>query len=215
MTVAERDPQFLIENGYLERCQDFDNAGQRVLASRLGWRITMKFVLAFFGRVFHYPHVVFTPKMMRPELQDLDIFVDGMDNIIATQRRVAQAYFDDGSIADACPPLRTLLYIMRDDQFEGRDLNDAGIRALFTRENLLASDWYAARLTAQQAVDERLWKRHVGALEQFTQKPGYAEEAARLGINTRLEAARQRLDFVQSAAYRQQLIGTLGAQPLQ
>ncbi|MEI6082817.1 MAG: hypothetical protein WCS70_00795, partial [Verrucomicrobiota bacterium] len=149
MTVAERDPQFLIANGYLERCRDFDSSAQPVLASRLGWRITMKFVHAFFGRVFHHPHSVFTPKMLRPETQDLDIFVDGMENIIATQRRVAQAYFDDGSIADACPPLRALLHIMRDDQFDGRDLNHPEVRAMFTRESLLASDWYAARLTAQ------------------------------------------------------------------
>jgi len=214
MTVAERDPKFLIAHGYLERCRDFENGGTTVLASRLGWRITMKFVLAFFGRVFHYPHVVFTPKMLRPELQDLDIFVDGMDNVATTQRRVAQAYFDDGSIADACPPLRALLHIMRDDQFEGRDLNHPEVRAMFTRESLLASDWYASRLTAQQEVDERLWKGHVGALEQFAQKPGYAEEATRLGIKARLDSARQRLNFVKSADYRQQLIGTLGAQPL-
>ncbi|MCG3149930.1 MAG: PPi-type phosphoenolpyruvate carboxykinase [Verrucomicrobiae bacterium] len=214
MTVAERDPKFLIEHGYLERCRDFENAGRTVMASRLGWRITMKFVLAFFGRVFHYPHVVFTPKMLRPELQDLDVFVDGMDNVITTQRRVAQAYFDDGSITDACPPLCALLHIMRDDQFEGRNLNHPELRAMFTRENMLASDWYAARLTAQQAVDGRLWQRHVVALEQFSQKPGYAEEAARLGIEARLAMARQRLEFVRSAAYRQQLIGTLGVQPL-
>jgi hypothetical protein len=214
MTVAERDPQFLIENGYLERCRDFDNGGQKVLASRLGWRITMKFVLAFFGRVFHHPHSVFTPKMLRPELQDQDIFADGMDNIIATQRRVAQAYFDDGSIAEACPPLRALLHIMRDDPFEGRDLNDAGLRALFTRENLLASDWYAARLAAQQQLDVRLWARHVHSLEQFLQKSGYATEAGRLGIQGRLDAAREHLARIQSPAYLKHLHGTTGVQPL-
>jgi hypothetical protein len=34
--------------------------------------------------------------MLRPELQDLRVFVDGVDNIISTQKRVAQLYFDDG-----------------------------------------------------------------------------------------------------------------------
>jgi len=214
MNVEERAPDFLIANGYLERCQDFDNGGHPVLASRLGWRITMKFVLAFFGRVFHHPHLVFTPKMLRPELQDPDIFADGMDNILETQRRVAQAYFNDGSIQEACPPLRALLHIMRDDQFEGRNLNHPDLRALFTRENLLASDWYAARLAAQQKLDTQLWQRNITALERFSQKPGYAEEASRLDINTRLNTARQRLHLVQSVTYRQQLIGTLGAHPL-
>ncbi len=214
MNVEERAPDFLIANGYLERCQDFDNGGHPVLASRLGWRITMKFVLAFFGRVFHHPHLVFTPKMLRPELQDPDIFADGMDNILETQRRVAQAYFNDDSIQEACPPLRALLHIMRDDQYEGRDLRHPELRALFTRENLLASDWYTARIAAQQKLDTQLWQRHITALERFSQKPGYAEEATRLDINTRLKTARQRLQSVQSATYRQQLIGTLGAHPL-
>ena len=214
MNVEERAPAFLIANGYLEQCRDFDNGGQQVLASRLGWRITMKFVLAFFGRVFHHPHLVFTAKMLRPEMQDPDIFADGLDNIIETQRRVAQAYFDDGSIADACPPLRVLLHIMRQDQHDGRDLNHPEVRALFTRESLLASDWYTARLVAQQTLDDRLWTRHIAALEQFSQKHGYAEEAARLGINDRLATARQRLANVRTAAYRQDLIGTLGVHPL-
>ena len=214
MNVEERAPEFLIANGYLERCQDFDNGGHLVLASRLGWRITMKFVLAFFGRVFHHPHLVFTAKMLRPEMQDPDIFADGMDNIIETQQRVAQAYFDDGSIAEACPPLRALLHIMRQNQSEGRDLNHPEVRALFTRESLLASDWYAARLAAQQAVDTRLWTRHIAALEQFAQKHGYAEEAVRLGIQARLATARQRLDRIRSATYQQDLVGTLGVHPL-
>ena len=214
MNVEERAPAFLIANGYLERCQDFDNGGQLVLASRLGWRITMKFVLAFFGRVFHHPHLVFTAKMLRPEMQDPDVFADGMDNIIETQRRVAQAYFDDGSIADACPPLRVLLHIMRHDHHEGRDLNHPEVRALFTRESLLASDWYAARLAAQQTLDDRLWTRHIAALEQFAQKHGYAEEAARLGIQARLATAHQRLDSIRSATYRPDLVGTLGVHPL-
>ena len=84
MSVEERDPQFLIQHGYLERCRDFEHEGRKVLASRLGYRITTRFVLSFFGRVFNYPHVVLTEKMLRPEMQDYDIFADGMDNIIGS-----------------------------------------------------------------------------------------------------------------------------------
>src|SRR6185369_11258251 len=49
---AERDPQFLIAGGYLEKLSDFDYAGVRIPASRLGYRITYKFVRDFFGRLF-------------------------------------------------------------------------------------------------------------------------------------------------------------------
>ena len=105
MAPEERDPQSLIAERCLEKCDDFEHNGKKVLAGRLGWRINARFVRNFFGRVFNHPHAVFTDDMLRPELQDLDIFVDGMDNIVTTQKRVAKMYFDDGSIEQACPPL--------------------------------------------------------------------------------------------------------------
>ena len=37
MRVFEREPQFLIANGYLEKVEDFEFGGARVLASRLGF----------------------------------------------------------------------------------------------------------------------------------------------------------------------------------
>ncbi len=212
-SVEERDPQFLIENGYLEKCADFVHNGQTILASRLGYRITMKFVIHFFGRVFNHPHVVFTYKMLRPETQDIDIFVDGMENILETQKRVAQAYFNDGSVEEACPPLKALLHIMLYDQFEGKDLNHPEVRALFTSKNMLAGNWYAGRLHAQQAIEVRFWEQRVGYLERFLTKANYAEEAKRLGIRERLAAARQRLEWVQSPDFKKYLWGSIGVHP--
>jgi hypothetical protein len=214
MTVQERDAKFLIRNNYLEKCRDFDHNGKRVLASRLGYRITARFVRTYFGRMFNHPDRVFTDAMLKPELQSMEIFVDGMENIIATQKRVAQHYFNDGSINMACPPLKALLHIMRDDEFEGRDLNHREIRQLFTRENMLASDWYQERLRAKQSVDVKLWQRHVNYLTKFISKPHYAEEAARLKIEDRLHHARLELKRVGAAEYLKTLHGTLGANPL-
>jgi hypothetical protein len=214
MTPEERDPKFLIAGRYLDKCRDFEHKGVNVLAGRLGYRINAHFVRAFFGRVFNHPHAVFTDEMLRPELQDMEIFTDGMDNIITTQKRVAQSYFDDGSIAQACPPLKALLTIMRDDQWEGKGLDHPDVRNLFTRESLLASDWYAARLAAKQAVDRQLWRRHVDYLDRFSKKASHTDEAARLGIAAKLERARRMLAEVESPAYREQLRGTLGAEPI-
>ena len=123
MSVAERDPQYLISEGYLERCIDFQYNGRTIPSSRLGYRITMRFVLAYFGQMFNHPAALFTEEMLRPELQNREIFVDGLDNIISTQKRVAQLYFNDGSINLACPPLRALLQIMLQDKFEGKGSN--------------------------------------------------------------------------------------------
>src|SRR5262249_3221626 len=154
---------------------------QSVLASRLGYRITARFVRAFFGRVFNHPHLVFTDKMLRPETQDAAIFADGMANIVATQKSVAENYFADKSIELACPPLRALLYIMHSGYYEGKDLHHPKVRSLFTREAMLASDWYKERLAAKQTIDCALWTRHVTYLEGFLAKTNYSDEAIRLG----------------------------------
>ncbi len=214
MDPPERDPQFLIANHYLDKCEDFVHDGKKVLASRLGYRINIRFVHSFFGRVFNHPHEVFSDAMLKPELQDMAVFVDGMENIIATQKRVAKMYFDDGSIAQACPPLQALLHIMLHDQWQGKDLNHADVRKLFKRENLLSSDWYAARLNAKQTVDRHLWKRHVEYLDKFLKRASHADEAERLHIADRLVQARKKLGEVETADYWKSLTGTLGAEPI-
>ncbi|MBP9902356.1 MAG: hypothetical protein KBH45_12905, partial [Verrucomicrobia bacterium] len=215
MTAPEREPDFLIANHFLDRCEDFEHAGKKVLASRLGYRINIRFVQSFFGRVFNHPHAVFTPEMLRPELQDASIFADGMDNIVATQKRVAKMYFDDGSMAQACPPLRALLHLMLHDSWEGKGLAHPDVRKLFTRKNLITSDWYAGRLKAKQAIDRALWRRHTEYLDKFLKRASHANEAERLGIAVRLAGARRMLAEVEGANYWQTLYGTLGAEPIE
>jgi hypothetical protein len=104
---------------------------------------------------------------------------------------------------------------MLKDSWEGRGLDQPEVRALFTREAMLSSDWYAARLQAKQRVDAALWRRHLEYLNRFLKKPGYAEEAVRLGIATRLEHARKALEQAESADYAASLVGTLGAEPIE
>jgi phosphoenolpyruvate carboxykinase (diphosphate) len=212
MGPEERDPEFLKREGYLERCEDLDFNGRRVLASRLGWRITGRFVRHYFGRVFNYQHSVFTDEMLRPEQQDLAVFADGVDNIVSTARRVAEHYFADGGIELACPPLRALLHIMRDGRHEGRDLGHPAIRALFTRESLLASDWYLERLKAKQAADEKFWQRRVKNLEAFLARPNTRGVATQLNIRDRLDTAWAELRRAQSPGHLASLRGTLGVQ---
>jgi hypothetical protein len=210
----ERDPKHLIEAGHLERLEDYEFEGKQVLASRLGYRITAKFVHTYFGRVFDNPTTVFTEDLLKPELQDPAVFADGVANIVEAQKRVAAAYFEDGAIEDACPPLQALLHIMAHDHFEGKDANDAAIRGLFTRQALLASDWYQERLAIKQKRDVALWERHTRSLREFLASPGHREEAQRLGIGTRLEQARAELDRVSSPEYLKALVGTIGADPV-
>ena len=214
MTPTERDPQAMIRDRYLEKCEDFHHAGKLVQHSRIGYRITQRFVNTYFGRIFNHPHIVFPEEMLRPELQDMDVFIDGMENIVTTQKRVAQHYFNDGSVEIACPPLKALLHIMRDEQFEGKALTDPAIRNLFTRRALVGSDWYRKRLEAKQRVDVKLWERHVRSLEHFLSRNAQDEEFSRLHAEDRLDEARMKLNQVRAPEYLERLQGSIGAQPI-
>jgi hypothetical protein len=126
---------------------------------------------------------------------------------------VALNYFIDGSVEAACPPLRALLHIMAYGEFEGKTITDPAIRQLFTREALMESDWYQARLDAKARVDQALWARHVAYLEGFLTKPNYQGELRRLNVHERIAKARATLDHVKSPAYRESLVGMIGADP--
>jgi phosphoenolpyruvate carboxykinase (diphosphate) len=180
----------------------------------LGYRITQRFVHAYFGRVFDNPVAVFSEELLRPETQDLAVFVDGIENLVDAQQKSALAYFKDGSIEHACPPLKAVLHLMAYGHYEGRSVSDPDLRALFTRESLLGSSWYKARLLVKQDREVLLWRRHVTALERFMLRPAYESEAARLGIAGRLAHARAELERVSGPLYLQELVGTLGADPI-
>ncbi len=213
MTPAEREPAYLIAGGHLERCDDFEYEGRQVLASRLGWRITARYVQTFCGRVLGNPSSVFDEEFLQPEKQDLAVFADGVDNIVAAMRKASEHYFADGSVETACPPLRALLHLMRDGTWEGRNANDPVFRALFTRESLLASDWYRARLEAQRTVDVHLAEKQTRYLENFLTRPNYSDVSTRLEIRQRLEKTAHAARTAREPAYLEKLIGTLGAEP--
>jgi hypothetical protein len=208
------DPAYLIREGHLERLGDFEYAGRRVLASRLGYRITSHFVHMFLAKLFDAPLAVFDEAILRPETQDLACFVDGVDNIVEAQRIVAQHYLNDGSIDEACPPLRALLYIMATGNYQGKDIHHDEIRALFSRESLLESDWYRQRLEVKQARDVALWQRHIAYLEDFLGQESHAYYARRLRLEERLTRARHMLAKAMEPEYRAFLLGTLGADPM-
>jgi hypothetical protein len=125
-----------------------------MLASRLGYRIAAKFIHDYFGRIVDNPTKVFDEAILHPESQDLDMFVDGINNIVEAQQRVARAFFEDGSIEECCPPLRMLIEEMVADPIAGagssrrEELND-----LFSRDRLLQSGWYRDRLLTKQRRD--------------------------------------------------------------
>jgi phosphoenolpyruvate carboxykinase (diphosphate) len=214
MYPEERDFKNLLADGCLERVTDFEHGGRTIPASRLGYRITYRFVRMYFARVFNYPQSVFTEEMLKPERQDVDVFVDAMDNITETHQRVAKLYLADGSIAQACPPLKALLHIMAEGQYEEKGLDHPEIRALFERGNMITSDWYADRLRAHQKVEVELWERHVDYLERFSGIPANAALVRQMDLSARLTKSKEELSRLARPEEDGARHGTIGVQPL-
>ncbi|MEO1981408.1 MAG: hypothetical protein ABGZ24_12895, partial [Fuerstiella sp.] len=128
--------------------------------------------------------------------------------------RVARNYLDDGSIDLACPPLRALLHIMAEGQYNGKDVHDPEIRQLFTLESMLKSEWYVERLKTRRQRDQQLWQRHVSYLQNFLNLPEFASDADRLDLNSRMEKANAQLAGLSSPDYLKQLHGCIGADRL-
>lgn len=206
MKPQERDPEWLIANGHLEKVEDMVIDGKEVPSSILGYRITEKFVSDFFARVFSNPSALFDDSMLRPEKQDMSVFADGIDNMMTTHKRVSSNYFVDKSIDLACPPLKALLHIMRDGSYEGMTLQSPELRALFDRDTVLASDWYKARLDAAQNAAVTRWEKQKVYIDGLNERstPDLAEKRAFI----KSELAR-----LSSDAFRQTLVGTIGRDP--
>ncbi len=213
MTAEERDAVNLIEEGCLEPLEDFDLNGETVLASRLGYRMTAKFASKYFGRIFLHPHVVFTEEMLRPELQDADVFAESMRTIVATHQRVARSYLDDGTISLAVPPIRALLQIMAEGQSqEGWTLASPEFRESFKLKSVMSSEWYQARLEALRDHEVKRAEAALAALDDFAEKEGRTATSMRLGIAARRAELAGRVRDLHEMDAHEIFSGTLGRQ---
>jgi phosphoenolpyruvate carboxykinase (diphosphate) len=210
---GERDPSYLIEQEFLKKVDDFEFEGRMIPASRLGYRITARFVRRYFGRVFDNPSKVFDERILCPELQDMASYADGIEYIVEAQQRVAKQYFVDSSYEFACPPLKVLLEIMAHGQWQGKDHSHPNVRKMFTRDAILGSEWYQQRLVSKQAIDIQLWQRHQAYLTEYCNRSTHKAVIERLGLKERLQKTAERLAFCHSAAYLDRIRGTLGVDP--
>ena len=214
LVPEDRDANLLIETGCLEKIEDFDYNGQNVLASRLGYRITKNFAFRCMNRLFDEPLSVFNERMLKPEIQSMEDFVDGINNIVEAQQKVALSYFEDGSVEAAIPPLQILLHVMAHGHYNGKSINDKELRKYFTREFVVNSDWYRNRLRLKQQKDVAFYTERIEYFNQFMADPHNAIFIEELQIDEKLEMAKQKLEYYQSTAYFESLIGTIGADPL-
>lgn len=211
---AERNPKSFIKEHALEKLEDFEHEGKKVLASRLGYRITSTFCFKFMNRVFNEPQAVFNEKMLKPELQSMEDFVDGINNIVEAQQRVALNYFKDGSVNAAIPPLQVLLHVMAYGHYENKDIANPELRKLFDRDSVINSEWYKERLLRKQQIDTATTINFITYIKEYMAKPNNKEIVTELGLQKRLELAETKLTYFKSDQYLKDLVGTIGADPL-
>ncbi|HZH72749.1 MAG TPA: hypothetical protein VFD91_09680 [Mariniphaga sp.] len=207
----DRDANKLIENNCLEKIEDFEYNGEKIPASRLGYRINKNFAFRCMNKLFDEPLEVFNDQMLKPELQDMEAFVDGIKNITEAQQKVALRYFEEGSVEGAIPPLKILLHIMAYGHYNGKELNDPELRREFNREYILRSEWYNQRLQLKQKKDSEFLNRQIQYLKDFMADENNKELIQEMNIKARIETAENRLRHIESEAYIQMLKGTIGA----
>ncbi|MDC7224255.1 MAG: hypothetical protein PQJ60_10980 [Spirochaetales bacterium] len=214
MSEEERDPYYLMKQGCLEKVEDFDYEGNKVLGSRLGYRLNKRFLRDYLGRIFDNPEVVFDEDMLKPELQNMADFVDGINNIVEAQQKVAKAYIADGTVNAAIPPLKAILYIMAEGSYEGKTAEDEEIRKLFDRDFVINSDWYKERLVGFQKNRIKQLEESLTYMTAFIESDKHSEEAVKLDIAGKIEEVKEELKVVSQDSFLKKLEGTIGLDPL-
>lgn len=207
----QRDPNYLIEKGALEKIEDFDYNGERIEASRLGYRITSKFAYRFMGKIFDEPQTVFNENLLKPETQDLDAFVSGVKNIINGHKKIAVSYIEDGTAEAAIPPLKALIHIMANGSYKGMTRESQSFRELFKYENVIKSDWYLKRLKRKQEIEVELINKKIDHLTEFIDNPVNSGVIETFDYKKRLKEAKRHKKYLLSDEYLNFLEGSLGA----
>lgn len=214
LSEEERDPQRLISEGSFEKIKDFEYQGMLIPASRLGYRMTDIFCYKYLGKIFDEPQTIFEDWILKPEIQSLEAFADGILNITNGHKKAAMSYFEDGSIAFAIPPIKALLHIMAYGSYEGHLVDASEVRSLFDRDVVLSSEWYQSRLLNKQNVDVLRTKKIIENLEAFMLNPMNKSIIKVFKYDNKLDEAKKLMDYYKSDLYFKTLMGTLGAEPI-
>jgi len=211
MRPHEQDADFLIKNGYLEKCPDIntEREGKPFFCNgrRLGYRITNQFCIDFFTRMFTAPTHVFSEDMLKPELQSLETYAQSYYFINLTDEYVGKNYLYDKTVEVAIPPLKALIHIMVHREYNGLTLESPEFRALFTRDYVVNSDWYKARLDAKQKRDVDYYTHSLQYLRDYQNKhPNSLKET----IEKRVVDVEAELVYRSSPEYRSDIVGCIG-----
>jgi len=128
-------------HGYLEKVDDFEAGGRKVLASRLGYRITARFADQFLGRLFEDAGRRGHRRAAAPGKQTRQRSPPAWTRSSNRSAAWPGITSKTRSVEAACPPLKALLHIIAHGVYAGMGVEHAELRAEFTRGNVLESEW--------------------------------------------------------------------------
>ncbi|EAL49814.2 hypothetical protein CL6EHI_198620 [Entamoeba histolytica] len=209
MIRYEQEPKYLIEHGYLEPCPDVTYNGKTYSGKRLGYRITTAFANHFLRTLFSMPNSVMPEDFLKPELQDLAIYADSYEYMSQTDKGIAMNYVKDGTVEGACPPLKALIYIMANGEYNGMTRESKEFREMFDPEVVLNSEWYKERLVTRQKLEVAKLNKDLAYLNKtIAEKPRLAET-----LNKQIAAVKEELQYVSSEEYLHDINGSIGTDP--
>ena len=103
---------------------------------------------------------------------------------------------------------------MIDGEYNGMDRNHPEFRKMFTLDHVMNSDWYKERLKLKQQKDIQYWTDNIAYLEKILKMKNYKEAIERLNLVEKLEDSKKQLAKVSNPDYLEELVGTIGADPL-
>jgi len=152
--------------------------------------------------------------MLRPELQSIEEFVEGIENIEAAMEKSAKAYFEDGSYEAAIPPLKAVLSTMVYGNYEGKSIEDPEVRKLFDRDYVLASDWYKERIDRYREREIAYIESSISYLRKFLAERAEPKSLAARRVQVELSNAHTRLEHLTAPHYVSTIWGSIGLDPL-
>jgi len=197
MHPSKLDPSYLLDHGYLEEIQDFPYNGEIIPASILGCRVNEKFVTDFIEPVFENVSDVISIDMLRPEEQDLDIYVRSIRSMVQAQAQQVEPYYENDRFLRHWPTvIQAALNLIKYGTHEGKGPDDPEVYGIFTKKALLASPEYEAGL------DQRV-------STEFAQLQLIREAAQ--GDLRKLSLVEAEIARITQPGYRKGLVGSLAA----
>jgi hypothetical protein len=166
------------------------------------------------GETVRYAFRGISGRHAEAELQSLEEFVDGIENIATSDGESPPSLFRGRVVRAAIPPLKAVLSVMAYGNYGGKSIQDPEVRRLFDREYVLASDWYRARLEHYREHEIAYIESSISYLRRFLAERAEPKSLTERRVQAELSNSHGRLEELMTPNYLERIWGSIGLDPL-